>query len=286
MRVDRVHPFRHALALAAAAALATTGLAACGSSDDEAQSLTITVSGSPKNATIEAPKSAETGLAEITLENKTSQEADAQLVRIEGKHSPAEVVRVLGGVIEGKPFPDWFFAGGGVSTTAPNATASVTQVLEPGTYYVFNDESQGPPDPKTTPAIEVTGDASDAELPSVDGGEVQAIDYGYKASGLQAGRNEFLFENTGAQPHHIIASKAIGNATAEDAEKFFKTEKGKPPLQEKGTQSTTVVEGGESQLVTLDLKPGKYVLYCFISDRQGGPPHAVGEGMVDEVEVK
>ena len=45
-----------------------------------------------------------------------------------------------------------------------------------------------------------------------------------------------------------------------------------------------MLEGGESQLVTLNLKPGKYVLYCFISDRQGGPPHAL-QGMVDEVEV-
>jgi hypothetical protein len=284
MRVDRVRPFRP-LAVSAALVLAAIGVAACGGSDDEAQSMNITISGSPKNAKIEAPKSAETGLAEIKLDNKTSQEADAQLVRVEGKHSPAEVVKALGGVIEGKPFPDWFFAGGGVSTTAPNATASVTQVLEPGTYYVFNDESQGPPDPKTTPAIEVTGDASDAELPSVGGGEVQAIDYGFKASGLKAGRNEILFENTGGQPHHILASKAIGDATAADAEKFFKTESGKPPVQEKGTQSTAVVEGGQSQVVTLDLEPGKYVLYCFISDRQGGPPHAL-KGMVDQVEVK
>jgi hypothetical protein len=36
--------------------------------------------------------------------------------------------------------------------------------------------------------------------------------------------------------------------------------------------------------VNLDLKPGRYAFYCFISDRQGGPPHAV-KGMVAEVEV-
>jgi hypothetical protein len=46
-----------------------------------------------------------------------------------------------------------------------------------------------------------------------------------------------------------------------------------------------VIEGGEGQLVTLYLKPGRYVLFCFISDRQGGPPHAI-KGMVDEVEVE
>ena len=46
-----------------------------------------------------------------------------------------------------------------------------------------------------------------------------------------------------------------------------------------------MLEGGEGQLVTLDLKPGRYVLFCFITDRQGGPPHAL-KGMVDEVEVE
>ena len=36
---------------------------------------------------------------------------------------------------------------------------------------------------------------------------------------------------------------------------------------------------------TLDLEPGRYVLYCFITDREGGPPHAF-KGMIDEVEVE
>jgi hypothetical protein len=46
-----------------------------------------------------------------------------------------------------------------------------------------------------------------------------------------------------------------------------------------------VIEGGETQLVELDLEPGSYAMMCFISDRQGGPPHAV-KGMVDELVVK
>ncbi len=68
-------------------------------------------------------------------------------------------------------------------------------------------------------------------------------------------------------------------------ERTIKSEKGQPPIEEEGTQNTAVLEGGEGQVVTLDLKPGRYALLCFISDRQGGPPHAV-KGMVDEIEVK
>ena len=34
-----------------------------------------------------------------------------------------------------------------------------------------------------------------------------------------------------------------------------------------------------------DLKPGKYALLCFISDRQGGPPH-IAKGMITEATVR
>ena len=102
---------------------------------------------------------------------------------------------------------------------------------------------------------------------------------------IQSGDAEIVFDNIGAQPHHLIASPIKGDATAEEVEKAFKAEKGPPPLEEKGTKSTAVLEGGEGQLVTLDLEPGRYALYCFITDREGGPPH-VFKGMVEEVEVE
>jgi hypothetical protein len=206
------------------------------------------------------------------------------LIRVEGNRSATDATQGLGAAIQSKPFPDWFFAAGGVSVTAPGQTKTVTQVLQPGTYYAFDTEQiEGPPDPKTVPAIEVTGKASDDELPETDG-EIQAIDYGYKASGLKSGTNEITFANTGGQPHLIEAAPVKDNATAEDVEKAFKADTA-APLKDKGTQTTAVLEGDTSQLVTLNLKPGRYVLFCFISDRQGGPPHLL-KGMVDQVEVK
>lgn len=38
-------------------------------------------------------------------------------------------------------------------------------------------------------------------------------------------------------------------------------------------------------MVQLDLKRGKYVLVCFVSDREGGPPH-VAMGMIAEATVE
>lgn len=273
-------PFRLAICLVAAS-LTVVGLVACGD-DEEAQSLTFTLSGSGKGAKVGGPKSADTGLAEITLRNDSKAEGDLQLIRVEGDHDAEEVVEGLEAAMSGKAFPGWFFAGGGVGTLAAGESKTVTQVLEPGTYYAFNTEG-GPPEASSVPATKVSGEKSEE---AVDGDEtIDAFEYGFEAEPLPSGEVEVTFENTGTQPHHLLASRLSGDNTADDAEQFFKSEKGKPPFEEKAFESTAVIEGGEDQLVTLDLKPGRYVLFCFISDRQGGPPHAL-KGMVDEVEVE
>lgn len=263
-----------------AIALVATVLAACGG-EDEQQSLTFTITEQDKQRKATGPQSAETGTAEITLKNEARGGNDLQLIRVEGDHSAQEVVDGLGKASSGKPFPDWFFAGGGIGGTKPGESGTVTQVLQPGTYYALSTE--GRPDTKSVATIEVSGDESDDELPEADA-TVTAVEYSFDSEELPSGEVAIDFENDGAQPHHLIASQLIGDSTAADVERFFKTEKGKPPVRKEG-EATAVVEGGEGQTVTFNLKPGRYAFYCFISDRQGGPPHAF-KGMIDEVEVK
>jgi hypothetical protein len=279
----RIRPARWLAAAATVVAMAAIGLAACGGDGDDAQELTFNAS----DKAITGPTSAETGTAEITLANDGEKEADLQLIRVDGEHPAAEVIRVLGGAMEGKALPDWFFAGGGVSLVQPGESQTVTQVLEPGTYYAFNTATDAPPDPESVPAVEVTGDPSDDELSDTDA-TVRTIDYGFETEGeLQVGENEITFENAGAQPHHVIAQPIAEGKTIEDVRAFLRDEQGQPPLEESGVAETAVLDGQESQVVTLDLKqPGKYAMLCFISDRQGGPPHSIGEGMLGEVEVK
>lgn len=137
----RTARFRSYCAACAVAALATAGLAACGDSDDP-QELSFEVGTKGKTVEITAPASAEAGVAEITLTNKTNSEADLQLIRVEGDRSAQEVVDGLGKAIEGEPFPDWFFAGGGVGGIGPGKSATVSQVLQPGTYYAFDTQAR------------------------------------------------------------------------------------------------------------------------------------------------
>jgi hypothetical protein len=273
------------VALVAIAVLSSATLAACGD-DEEAQGLTFTVSGSGKASKIEGPTSADPGLAEITLANEGDKARELQLIRVEGDHSAAEVIEVLGGAQQGKPFPDWFFAGGGLGVTKPGEETVATQVMKPGTYYAF-DLQEGQPDAKSVPTIEVTGDEEDETLEG--DATVTAVDedeeYAFEADALPAGKAEIVFDNEGEEPHHLLIAPIEGDATAEDVETFFKTEKGKPPIAEEGGFETAVIEGGESQLVTTELEPGRYAFFCFISDRDGGKPHAL-KGMVDEIEVE
>jgi hypothetical protein len=265
------------------ALIAAAALASCGGGDDDAQELSFEIESKGKSVAIAAPEKAEAGLAEITLTNDSDAEADLQLIRVEGERTPEEVVAGLGKAIQGKSFPEWFFAAGGVGSLGPGESATVEQVLQPGDYYAFNTEG-GPPDAKAVAVTEVTGEESDAEI-GEGKATVEAAEYVFNADTLPSGSVEVAFDNIGAQPHHLIASKIKGDATAEEVEAAFKEEKGPPPLIEKGTQATAVLEGGEAQLVTLDLDPGRYALFCFITDRNGGPPHAL-KGMVDEVKVE
>ena len=265
-------------------------LAGCGDDDSDStaagdgssapQEVEIGVADRGGSVAFTVPKRIETGVTELTLRNDSERPQDMQLIFVDGDHSEKEVVTAYEEVGRGgAPIPDWFIAGGGTPTVGPGKSKSVVQVLEPGTYYGFTS-SDG-----SFTSFDVTGEESGDELPET-GATISAYEYGFKAEGLEAGSGPVRFENTGAQPHHVIAFPIIGDAKIGEVKAFFKTEKGKPPVAFEQETSTAVVEGGSGQLVDLDLsKPGRYALVCFISDRQGGPPHAL-KGMVSEVEVE
>lgn len=283
-----------ALVLAAVALLAGCGgddESSDASAEPNAVSLSVSKSGSTYELT--APESLEAGLAQISLQVDTaaSEQHDAQLVRVEGEHTLAEVLEVVGA--EGAPTLSWLFAAGGVRSTAGGKTSTVTQVLEPGTYYAL-DTGQGEGDDApsfaeqgATATFEVTGEAGDAELPEADA-TVTAEEYSFETEGLEPGVNRVLFDNAGEELHHLIAFPYAEGATFEQVKGAFASDEapqGPPPVDFERITSTTVLEGGTSQITELDLSAGKYAFVCFISDRAGGPPHVV-KGMINEVVVE
>lgn len=288
--MSKLHPGgRRAIALLAALALSTS-VAACGSDDDESSepsSVAIDISGKGASE-ITAPSEVDPGPAEITLTNNSDDEVDGQLVFVaEGdEHSDEEVAAELGKAVQGAPVADWFQAAGGPSTAPKGESTTSTVDLEAGTYYVLPTSDGSPPSDELT-KFTVSGE-SDAELPEADG-TVSAVEYSFSGDGLKAGEQTLLLENKGGTWHHFLATKLNEGATIEDAKEFFESEGqsgGPPPVDiENQAISSSVMDGGKSEVITANLEAGTYAFFCFISDKQtGGPPH-VAKGMVSEVEV-
>ena len=236
-----------ALVLAAVALLAGCGgddESSDASAEPNAVSLSVSKSGSTYELT--APESLEAGLAEISLQVDTaaSEQHDAQLVRVEGEHTLAEVLEVVGA--EGAPTPSWLFAAGGVRSTAGGKTSTVTQVLEPGTYYALDigqgegDDAPSFAEQGATATFEVTGEAGDAELPEADA-TVTAEEYSFETEGLEPGVNRILFDNAGKELHHLIAFPYEEGATFEQVKEAFASDEapqGPPPVDFERITST------------------------------------------------
>ena len=267
-------------------------IAGCGDDGggDQAKSLSIEATEPAKDSyRIEAPESIEAGLVDIEFKNSGKLEREAQFIKIDGNHTTEQALAAFDKVLRGGAAPVWFRARGGVGTTAPGGTATITQLLEPGSYIIIDS---GEPEGRdvqphyrqgAVAELAVTGDPSNADLPKSDA-TITAAEYQFSPSGLKAGKNRIEFRNAGAQWHHLVVARMNPGATTADVKRFFTTEEGKPPLEEDNLEETAVIDGGEAQLTEVDLTPGNYALLCFIPDRAGGPPH-VAKGMITEAKV-
>ncbi len=288
--------------LAVLAMASMCSFAACGDDDDssdggsanssESAAVTFTTTEPSKGkVAIDGPATIEAGVTEITLKNSGKGPHDAQILRVEGDRDADQVISNTIDSEEGSPIPAWIVGGGGIGTTAPGKSATVTQVLQPGTYYLLDSESaQGTETPNARKGgvakFEVTGEAT-GELPATDA-KVTAKDFSFESSGVVPGRNRLTFENAGKELHHMIAVPLAKGATIGEAKSFFASDEepqGPPPVDFENGVSTAVIDGGEAQVAELDFKKGRYALVCFITNRAGGPPH-VAMGMISELDVK
>jgi hypothetical protein len=283
--------------MAALAVTALALLAGCGGDDKAAEPPTpvyLSVSKNGSEYELTSPATVEAGLVEISLQVDTpdTEEHQAQFIRVEGDQTLAEALEALTSE-DGAAIPPWLFAAGGVGSTKGNFTVAVTQILQPGTYYVFDlGEGEGDNVPSfaeqgATATIEVTGDVGDAELPESDA-TVTATEYSFATDGLVVGAHRIRFDNAGDELHHIIAIPYESGATLEQVKAFATSDAppdGPPPVDFARASVTAVLEGGDSQITELFLDSGNYAFICFVSDRAGGPPH-VAKGMINEVVVE
>jgi plastocyanin len=269
------------------------GLTACGNDVGDKQEtaaptkFAVTATEAGKQLRLSVPKSVPAGLVTVELTNAGKAFHEAQLVRVDRGHSPQDALEVI--AAEGAPAPGWIHAAGGTGPAPPGGKRSATQRLRPGNYIVFDApfQNEGQGLKSGVASFTVEGEPDDgAELPTA-AAKIEAFEYGFRVSGLTAGKNTIEFSNTGREPHHVIAVPYRPGATLVEVRKALTSEGGaEPPLDFEHTFYTARIAGGTEQITELALdKPGKYALLCFVSDRKGGPPH-VAQGMIAEITVR
>jgi hypothetical protein len=287
------------VAIAAGALVAGCGDDKKDSASAKPASFAIAATANGKKKAIAFPATVKAGLVTMTLTNSDTGPRSAQILRIVGDHTVDEVLKITDA--DEAKVPEWMQDGGGVNVVEPGKVGSITQVLAPGRYAIWDDEGgdDGAPGNDALGAkgeFTVTGKASDAELPAV-AGSITAIDkegagdketYTFETSGLKSGANTVRFEAKGDQLHHALFLPYAKGATLAAVKKFATSQGnsgGPPPVDFDNAVGTTVIDAGNAQNVTLNLKAGTYALVCFISDRDGGKPH-VAKGMIKEVEIQ
>jgi hypothetical protein len=290
---------RKAMGLGVLCALVGAGVlvAGCGSSSTKPTKLSLSISDSGKTATFQAPKTASGGLTEVSLANKGKAPHGVQFIQYTGNHTAADVQQQLGS--NSNAIPDWVKLQGGIGSVAPGATDTATVNLPEGNYVLVDATALGGPGPSSGPPatadMKLSG-GSTGDLPSTSGqitAENPSKDhYKWDISGLKTGSNQVTFNSKGDPNevvHMIIAVPVKGTAPPLSQIQQDLAKQGPPPsyVDQSGIQSTALLDGGNSQTTTLDLKkPGQYIFFCPLMDRDGKGKSHDQEGLLSVQTVK
>ncbi len=257
------------------------------------------------------PEEVPAGLIEITLDNQGVVSHEFALAEIGNTPLDQFFIDFAPAISEGGAFPDYLGAvmvpievGGGESATT---SFTVTE----GTYAIFcaltgdaagtpaegEEEAEGPPHFTLGMAqiIVVGPGEANAALPEADG-TLTASDYAFEAD-IEAGDSVINFTNDGPNEVHFASVSVFPEGTtAEDAEAAFAALLESPedapppegvPLPEDIAFSGIASDGLGVQFEVLGgFESGRtYIFSCFISDRAGGPPHAIAYQMYEAFTV-
>ncbi len=267
--------------------------AGCGSSDENsATTLKVSISEQGNSASFKAPKAAEGGLVDLKLTNDGKQPHGLQFIRYTGNHTMDDVLKELGK--NSDVIPSWAELNGGIGGVLGGKTGSATLNLPEGNYVLVDAAalggSSGPP---ATAGIKLSGGSS-GDLPDTPGqitaGTAGHDKFKWDISGLSPGTNQLTFTSKGQDAVHLVIAAPIkGKAPPLSQIKKDFASNGPPPayIDPTGLQSTAILDGGLSQTASLDLKkPGSYIFFCPLTDRDGkGKPHDQ-EGLLSVETVK
>jgi uncharacterized cupredoxin-like copper-binding protein len=220
------------------------------------------------------PATGSAGYATLTFTNRTDSLMAHGIVRIKdgvSSDSGLRAVRIFHGIERGDPRAamtafDGFY--GGAVFVAPGASKAVGVVLPPGHYVSYADVvGAGRPrvhDGFVTP-IEVrrVGIGGVSLTPEYT---MRMRDFGFDAPRqVKAGRSRWRVENAGREVHLAFIARVLPGHTYEDAKRALTNPEGAPPVEpDEKMSGVHALSPGVMNDVELDLRPGEYVIVCFI----------------------
>jgi hypothetical protein len=294
---------------AIALAALVSGLSACGDDSDsktsdtkapEASAVDLTVKASSADGkfAFDIPSEISGGLVNLTLDNVDNQPHEIAMVKVKDGTTPEQVEEWLGA--DGAPTPDYILGeAAGVGNAAPGQKATSSQDISKGSYVyfcTFGDGDEVHYKNGMLGATTVTDTKGEGDLPSTDN-TITLEDYTFSNVHLKAGADGAVkvdVKNIGPnQLHHAQLFPLKDGATADQAIAELGSDSEAPPATidfEKST-GTMVLGPNQEQVTDLTLQKGDYIVLCFLSDKEGGPPHflpkeAGGHGMYKAITVE
>jgi hypothetical protein len=231
------------------------------------------------------PTTLAAGPTTFTIVNRGREAHHLQLERLEQGHSLADFLAALKS--GGRP-PAWAVDVGGPNAVDPGGRSlPATVELRPGTYAALCVI----PGPDAVPhamkgmAQQFTVRGSSAQPASLAATRdtITLTDYAFELPrDLEAGTHLVTVRNTGTQSHELVITQPAPGRSASDVAQWAAHMQGPPPAHFLG--GVTAIAPGQTNVLSLALRPGRYALLCFVPDAKDGRPH-VAHGMMRDVEI-
>lgn len=222
------------------------------------------------------PTTAAAGLATIRLTNTGQKLHHIQLFRLTGGKRMAQLFPLLLAKKSIHDAPEWAVPAGGPSAALPGQSISVRQRLEPGYYAVicWVPAPDGQPHfmKGMVTELQVTGTAAPVTEP-VATVRVTLREYAASLSTpLTAGRHTLRIDNLGKQDHEFLLVRLKPGRTAEDVDRWSGGgQVGPAPIEE--WMGLAGISPGDVAWLDVELKAGRYVIFCLAPDASDGKPH-------------
>src|SRR5690242_9204465 len=155
------------------------------------------------------------------------------------------------------------------SPQADKGTSSAQVSLRPGNYVALDATSPPPATPFTT--FKITKAPSPAKLPAPQA-TMSSIEFSFRGPGTLHNGDLVRFGNDGFVVHMIVAARGASLAGAQKIAKLWKEGKKAQQLFTGVTSFFDILSHGAFQQQVVHVRPGFWVLACFM-DTQDGREH-------------